>query len=261
MPTWNPVNYERYLDLQTRPSRDLVQRVPISPKRIIDLGCGPGNSAALCAERWPSALIVGLDSSSEMIESARTTQPTKKWQLGDIEASIRQENASEDWVDLIFSSAALQWVEDHAGIFPTPVTELAPGGVLACQMPAYNALPNQVMREMAASPRWLRWFPNGRAKEWCSHSLDFSYTVLAASAKWLDLWATDYLQIMPEVDQIVEWYKSTGLRPYLDCIQDEQQRKEFLDEYKSRLSPLYPRSETGEVPFLFRRIFIAAGVA
>ena len=126
-------------------------------------------------------------------------------------------------------------------------------------MPSYHAIPNQVMREMAASERWHAWFPDGRAREWRSHSLDFYYSILAASAKWLDLWATDYLQIMPDLDGIVEWYKSTGLRPYLDCIRDAQRRQEFLEEYKSRLDPFYSKSEVGGVPFLFRRIFIVAG--
>jgi trans-aconitate 2-methyltransferase len=66
---------------------------------------------------------------------------------------------------------------------------------------------------------------------------------------------------MSNVDDIVEWYKSTGLRPYLECIQDNDHRQEFLEEYRSRLSAVYPKSEAGRVPFLFRRIFIVAGNA
>jgi trans-aconitate 2-methyltransferase len=104
----------------------------------------------------------------------------------------------------------LQWVDDHATVFPRLIEKLSPGGVLAAQMPAYDAVPNRLMREMAATPRWRQWFPDGRAKEWRSHPLEFYYRVLAHTAKWLDLWATDYLQLMPDVDGIVEWYKSTG---------------------------------------------------
>jgi trans-aconitate 2-methyltransferase len=127
-------------------------------------------------------------------------------------------------------------------------------------MPAYDAIPNQTMREMAASGRWRRWFPDRRAKEWRSHPLEFYYAALARKTKWLDLWATDYLQIMPDVDGIVEWYKSTGLRPYLDRIVNDGQRREFLAEFRSRLGPFFPKSEAGGVPFLFRRLFILAGV-
>jgi trans-aconitate 2-methyltransferase len=226
----------------------------------MDLGCGPGNSTAVCAERWPAASIVGLDSSPEMIASARASQPDRCWMIGDIGKWALQPPKPGERVDLIFSSAALQWIDDHATVFPRLVEKLSPGGVLAAQMPEYDAIPNRLMREMAASPQWRRWFPDGQAKEWRSHSLQFYYEILARIARWLDLWATDYLQIMPDVDGIVDWYKSTGLRPYLDRIEDDGQRVKFLDEYRSRLEAFYPKSQVGGVPFLFRRIFILAGV-
>lgn len=258
---WNPNDYITYLDLRTRPSRDLVQRIPTSPLRIVDLGCGTGNSTGVCAQQWPTASIVGLDSSAEMIGAARSNYPSGKWVVKDIAEWVYETADMDHEIDLIFSSAALQWVNDHARLFPRLLTKLAPGGVFACQMPAYDAIPNRLMREMAASARWRSSFPNGRAEEWRSHSLDFYYAILARSAKWLDLWATDYLQIMSSVDEIVEWYKSTGLRPYLACIPDSEERRQFIEEYSSRLSALYPASEAGGLPFLFRRIFIIAGVA
>lgn len=261
MTSWNPAQYGTFLDWRTRPSRDLAQRINITaPRRIIDLGCGPGNSTVVCAERWPAASILGLDSSSAMIASARASHPDRCWIIGDIgEWALQPPNPGEQ-VDLIFSSAALQWIDDHSTLFPRLIEKLSPGGVLAAQMPAYDAIPNRLMREMAASPQWRHWFQNGRAKEWRSHPLEFYYEVLARSAKRLDLWATDYLQIMPAVDGIVEWYKSTGLRPYLDRIEDNGQRVEFVDEYRYRLETFYPKSEVGGVPFLFRRIFIVAEV-
>jgi trans-aconitate 2-methyltransferase len=261
MASWNPTQYSTFLDWRTRPSRDLAQRINITaPRQIIDLGCGPGNSTAVCAERWPAASIVGLDSSPEMIASARAAQPDRCWMVGDIGERALQPLKPGEQVDVIFSSAALQWIDHHAAVFPRLIEKLSPGGVLAAQMPAYDAVPNRLMREMAACPRWRQWFPDGRAEEWRSHPLEFYYSVLAHSAKWLDLWATDYLQIMPDLAGIVEWYKSTGLRPYLDRIEDEGQRGEFLNEFRSRLDPFYPTSEGGGVPFLFRRIFIVAGV-
>lgn len=261
MASWNPALYGTFLDWRTRPSRDLVERINITaPQRIIDLGCGPGNSTAACAERWPAASILGLDSSPEMIASARASHPDRSWMVGDIREWALQPANPREQVDLIFSSAALQWVDDHATVFPHLLGKLSPGGMLAVQMPAYDAIPNRLMREMAAAPQWRRWFPDGRAKEWRSHPLEFYYEVLSHSAKRLDLWATDYLQIMPDVEGIVEWYRSTGLRPYLDRIQDDKERVEFLDEYRSRLEKFYPASRAGGVPFLFRRIFIIATV-
>ena len=261
MAGWNPTQYGAFLDLRTRPSRDLAQRINITaPRQIVDLGCGPGNSTAVCAERWPEASILGIDNSPDMIAAARSGQPDGRWAIDDIaEWAVRPWKAGER-VDLIFSSAALQWIDDHAAVFPRLLEKLSRDGVFAAQMPAYDAIPNRLMREMAASARWHRWFPDGRADEWRSHSLEFYYAVLAPAAKWLDLWATDYLQIMPDVHAIVEWYKSTGLRPYLERIRDNSDRQKFLDEFRARLDPFYPASAAGGVPFLFRRIFIVAGV-
>lgn len=229
MASWNPKQYATFLDWRTRPALDLAQRINIrSPRKIIDLGCGPGNSTAVCAERWPEASIVGLDSSPEMIAAARASQPERSWMVGDIGEWIRNSSTPEGGIDLIFSSAALQWIDDHETVFPALLEKLSHGGVLAAQMPAYDAIPNRLMRDLAGTPRWRKWFREGRSKEWRSHPLDFYYRVLAPKAKSLDLWATEYLQVMPDVNGIVEWYKSTGLRPYLEAIQDSGQRQEFL---------------------------------
>jgi trans-aconitate 2-methyltransferase len=261
MNSWNPAQYGTFLEWRTQPSRDLAQRIALtSPRRIIDLGCGPGNSTHVCASRWPSASILGIDGSSEMIAAARAAHPDMQFEADDIGNWANRTAIPTPPIDLIFSSAALQWVENHADLFPRLLHLLAPGGVLAAQMPAYDAIPNRVMRELAASERWRHWFPEGRAKEWRSHSLEFYHSLLTRDAKRLDLWQTDYMQPLPDVQGIVNWYKSTGLRPYLERITDEIAQKDFLQEFAATLAPFYPEMEAGCVPFLFRRIFIVAGI-
>ncbi|HVY94044.1 MAG TPA: methyltransferase domain-containing protein [Bryobacteraceae bacterium] len=257
MAAWNPAQYLRYSDLRTRPSYDLSQRVQVpDARRIVDLGCGTGNSTNVCAERWPGASILGFDSSAAMIEKARAAWPGREWKVGDIAKWAYQEN--QEHFDVIFSSAALQWVPDHARLFPRLMEWLTAGGVLAVQMPSYDAIPNRIMREQAADPAWRRWFPEGRAEEWRSHPLERYHEILAPHASSLDLWATDYLQIMPNPESIVEWYKGTGLRPYLQAISDVVEQQRFLAEFSERLRPHYPAAKNGDVVFSFRRLFIAA---
>ncbi len=261
MPTWNPQQYGAFLDSRTRPSSDLVQRLQhLKPHRIVDLGCGPGNSTVVCAKQWPDAAIIGIDNSPDMIAAATTAYPDRSWKVDDIGAWASTPPDPDAPVDLIFSSAALQWVPNHAMLFPQLIGKLAPGGALAAQMPAYEAPPNRIMREMAAAPHWRDHFPDGRSDEWLNHPLPFYYDALAPIAKWLDLWSTEYLQIVKTVDGIVEWYKGTGLRPYLDRIPNEPDRHCFLAEFRDRLEPYYPRARNGQVLFPFRRIFIVAGV-
>ncbi len=253
MPSWNPEQYLKFGDLRTRPARELAQRVRVaSPRRIVDLGCGPGNSTAVCAERWPAASIVGIDNSAAMIEKARASHPEWEWTVCDIAEWASRPDGEK--FDVLFSNAALQWVDDHATLFPRLLERLAPGGALAVQMPSYENQANRVMRELAAEQGL-------RAKEWRSHELHFYYETLRPHAAGLDLWATEYVQIMPGFEAIVEWYKGTGLRPYLDAIGDVGERERFLAGFAERLREVYPDSPAGGVLFPFRRVFVVAYAA
>src|SRR5277367_1378727 len=132
MPTWNPYQYLKFAEERSRPCRDLATRVEVAaPQRIIDLGCGPGNSAEVLSARWPNAAITGLDSSSAMIDAARAAAPRGEWRIGDIAAWAK----GEERFDVVFSNAALQWVGDHAAVFPQLLSRVAEGGALAVQIP------------------------------------------------------------------------------------------------------------------------------
>src|SRR6185437_7219685 len=107
--TWNPELYLRFADQRTRPAADLLARVPLAdPARVIDLGCGPGNSTGLLAARWPAARLEGLDSSPAMIEQARAGGVPAAWVLEDVATWVAQAH-----YDLIFSNATFQWLPDQ----------------------------------------------------------------------------------------------------------------------------------------------------
>lgn len=250
MPSWNPRQYLKFAEERARPCRDLVARVEVAaPRRIIDLGCGPGNSAEVLAARWPQAAITGLDSSAAMIDAARAASPQCDWRTG----GIAEWAASDvERFDIVFSNAALQWVGDHAVVFPQLLSRLAEGGALAVQVPGnYHAAQHQLMRELAGRARV-------QVREWHTHDLDFYYDALAPHASRLDLWATEYLHVLPDVEAIVEWYKGTGMRPYLDALPGETERERFLAGYLEGLRQIYAPQPDGAVLFPFRRIFIVA---
>ncbi len=254
MPTWNAGQYLRFADERTRPCRDLVMAVALEePARIVDLGCGPGNSTAALATRWPAAEIVGLDSSEAMLAAARRSAPRRTWLLGDIGSWT-----SERPFDLVFANAALQWVPDHATAFPRLLAQASRGGALAVQMPCnFDADAHKAMRAIAASPAWRAHFVDG-VHEWHVHSASFYYDVLAPHATRLDVWETEYLHVMPGPLAIVEWYKGTGLRPFLDLLPDDASRQRFLDAYLVAITAAYPARPDGRVLFPFRRLFLVA---
>ena len=249
MPTWNAHQYLKFADERIRPCKDLVSTIEIRDcRRIIDLGCGPGNSASVLAERWPDADIAGLDSSDAMINVARKEQPHRRWIASDIRDWARTEQAQ---FDLIFSNAALQWVSDHASLYPRLLERLAKGGAFAAQIPAdFNALPHLLMRELAP--------PNVRAKEWHSHEPSFYYDALAPLARVVDIWETVYQHVLPNADAIVEWYKGSGMRPFLEAMASDAEREQFMQRYTGRIRATYPKRSDGKVLFPFRRLFVIA---
>jgi trans-aconitate 2-methyltransferase len=257
MPTWNAEQYLRFGDERTRPCRELAARIATAgPDRVIDLGCGPGNSTAVLAERWPKAELTGLDSSPEMIAAAEETDPRVAWRVGDIAAWA---NESDQVYDVVFSNAALQWVDDHAAVFPRLLNHVAPGGALAIQVPGnYDAPAHSIMRELAASPVWRDHFPTRGVREWQVHDLETYYDILAPAAAAVDIWQTEYLHILADSAAIVEWYKGTGLRPFLDALADDEQRADFLAQYLQRIQEAYPERGDGRVIFPFRRLFLIA---
>jgi trans-aconitate 2-methyltransferase len=257
MPSWNADQYLKFAEERAQPARDLAARIVAdAPGRIVDLGSGPGNSAEILAARWPMADIEGLDSSSAMIEAARRKQPGRRWTVGDI---ARWAVETDDRFDIVFSNAALQWVPDHDWLYPALFRRVAPAGTFAVQVPAnLDASAHRIMRELAVSPRWRPIFPPGGVREWDVHDAGFYYDCLAPLAARLHIWTTEYLQVMEGAAAIVDWYRGTGLRPYLDALPADEDRARFLAEYLAQIARAYPPRSDGRVLFPFRRLFLVA---
>lgn len=255
MPTWNAGQYLRFAGERTRPCRDLAAAVALeAPRRIVDLGCGPGNSAAVLAARWPEAEIEGVDSSEAMITAARRDAPARSWIVGDISAWTGAPPC-----DLVFSNAALQWVPDHEIVYPHLFAQVAPGGALAAQVPCnLDAPAHAAMRALAARADWRGHFPREGVREWHVHPAAFYYDLLSPLAARLDLWETEYLHVLSGPAAIVEWYRGTGLRPFLDALPDEPARQRFLDDYLQAVTAAYPAQRDGRVLLPFRRLFLIA---
>jgi trans-aconitate 2-methyltransferase len=255
MASWDTGQYLRFLQERTQPCRDLASRIAVAGiRRMIDLGCGPGNSTAVLAERWPEAAISGIDASPEMLQAARESHPGRDWRQADI---AEWAAAPGEPYDVVFSNAALQWLPDHDALLPKLLSHVTPGGAFAAQLPAHDALAHRISRALATSQRWSHRFPDGVAT-WYAHEIEFYYDLLAPHASRIDLWETTYLYVMEGQQAIVEWYKGTDLRPYLAALRDPADRDRFLEEYLRGLEEVYPRRANGRVLFPFRRMFFIA---
>lgn len=248
--SWEPERYLKYDNLRLRPALDLLARVTHdSPQRVVDLGCGPGTVTTLLAGRWPAAEITGVDSSAEMLARAASAYPDLRWVAADI----------ADWqaeapVDLIFSNAALHWLDDHEALFPRLAANLATGGVLAVQMPAnFDAPSHRIIRGLASNAGWEPYLAGARMGS--VMAVERYWSVLASLFDKVDLWETVYWQRLQGENAVLEWLCGTTLVPYLARL-DEGQRTDFLAELGAELLRAYPLREGGEVLFPFKRLFM-----
>jgi trans-aconitate 2-methyltransferase len=251
---WSAKQYTAFEDERTRPVRDLLSALPdIEARSVIDLGCGPGNSTELLAARFPGAAVRGLDSSSDMIAAARRRLPQVIFAVA----------AIEDWhdagpFDVILANAVLQWVPDHARLLPALVGRLAPGGGLAIQMPDNLEVPaHQLMREIAADGPWARMLAEASKQRTPIFGADRYYELLRPSSSRVDVWRTTYYHALPGGSAIVEWFKGSGLRPFLEPL-DLNLRAAYLERYTAAVAHAYPALPDGSVLLPFPRLFMTA---
>ncbi len=248
---WNPGQYLKFGGHRLRPALDLLARVDAdAPGAVYDLGCGPGNSTGLLAERWPEARITGVDASADMLEKAKEALPGVDWVEADLNGWAPSSPA-----DVLFSNAALHWLDDHAELFPRLMGCLKPGGVLAVQMPGNYAAPSHMLIRDAARPllskleTLMRPDPVSDPAQYCD--------VLAPVSSALDIWETAYIQELEGDNAVAEWVKGSALKPLLDAL-DEDEAETFFAAYSALTREAYPARPDGKTIFPFRRVFIVA---
>jgi trans-aconitate 2-methyltransferase len=252
MSDWSPSLYTRFEDERTRPARDLLAQVPLTaPRHVVDMGCGPGNSTELLAGRYPDAQLIGLDSSPAMLAAAKERLPKATFQPADASTWT-----PEPGTDIVFANAIYQWVPDHLVQLPKVLEALAPGGCLAVQMPDNMAEPShEIMRQVAADGPWadrLLTAPRSPLPPVRTY-----YDALKPFAGHVEIWHSVYNHVLADAAAIVDWVRSTGLKPFLEPLTPDE-RTEFLARYQARISDAYRPTADGKVLLRFPRLFIVA---
>ena len=252
MADWSAQQYLKFEDQRSRPARDLLAQVPLADARkVYDLGCGPGNSTQLLAQRFPHAEIIGVDSSPDMLRQARERLPQCSFEQADLNAWLAPADA-----DLLFSNATFQWLQDHVAVLCRLLDGLKPGGVLAVQLPDNLDEPSHVwMRELAREEPYAKLLPANPRNRMNLPSVHDYYDRLQPLCARVDLWHTIYQHTLDGPEAIVEWLKGTGLRPFIDPLPPEY-RQSFLHAYTARVAAAYPAQSDGRVLLRFPRLFM-----
>ncbi len=251
--SWSAAQYVKFEEERTRPVRDLVARIPnLDVRRAADIGCGPGNSTEVLRERYPKAQIVGLDSSSDMIEAARKRLPDVSFSVDDIIGW------ADEGFDVILANAVIQWIANHDTLLPVLMAKLAAGGSLAVQAPDNLDEPShRIMRDVAASGPWTAKLAGASELRAPRHGPDWYFRLLQAHAARVDVWRTTYFHPLAGARAVVEWVKGTGLRPFIDPL-DPAEREAYLTRYEAAIAKVYPAEADGTVLLPFPRLFFVA---
>lgn len=252
---WNPDVYLTFADHRGRPFFDLTSRVRVeNPRRVVDLGCGPGNLTVTLAERWPDAEVEAWDSSPEMVESARERGIDA--QVGD----VRSWEPKPD-TDVVVSNATLQWVPEHAELLVRWAGALSTGSWIAVQMPgSFNSPSHEAIRTVARREPFanrLRDMPFPE-RERVSPAADYAALLTDAGCR-VDAWETVYIHELTGEHPVLDWMSGTALRPVIDRLSEEAWQQ-FRQQLIPILDETYPRRPDGRTFYPFRRIFAVAQV-
>jgi trans-aconitate 2-methyltransferase len=249
---WSPSVYLKFEGERTRAAWDLLVGASVeTAHRIVDVGCGPGNSTEILAGRYPGADILGIDNSPAMLAAARERLPSLRFEAADAGSWLPEAD-----VDLVYANATYQWIAGHFAQLPRVLAALRPRGVLAVQMPDNVTESTHVlMQAVAEAGPWsdrlagARRVPLPPARAY--------YDVLKPHAAQVDIWRTTYHYVLADAAAIVEFVSSTGLRPFLDPL-SEPERAAFRADYTARIVAAYPPMSDGKVLLAFPRLFIVA---
>lgn len=253
MPDWNPEQYEKFIKDRTRPAIDLANRLEVrEAKRILDLGCGTGNSTRILKDRFPDAMVIGADNSDDMLAKAQKTHPDIEFMSLDAGGDLSEVREN---FDIVFSNACIQWIPNHEILLPKLMSLLRRGGILAVQIPIQNEHPvHIIMNELVTT---VKWKDKLSQRNYNNLTTNEYYDVLSGISDDFEMWETIYCHRMPSYESIIEWYKGTGFRPYLEQL-SETDAEEFVNDVYRELKNSYKIQSNGEIMFRFPRLFFIA---
>ncbi len=254
MSDWSSAQYLKFEKERTQPAVDLANRISVKkPKRIVDIGCGPGNSTQVMAQRYPDAYILGCDNSPNMLEAARENYPDIEFRICDAGRDLS--GLGGDF-DIVFANACIQWIPDHPKLLKNMIGLLRKGGVLAVQTPVnYREPIHLIIGEVAGSEEWKDEFSFSRI--FYNLSTGKYFDLLSQISPAFSIWETTYYHALSSHEQIMEWYRGTGLRPYLNAL-PARKRHLFERAVLKRLKDEYPVRKNGNIIFKFPRLFFIA---
>jgi trans-aconitate 2-methyltransferase len=247
---WEPDRYHKFQNERFAPFEDLLKLIKVREGlTVIDLGCGTGELTRRLADHLPGSVVVGIDSSPHMLErAAKQARPGLRFEPGAIET------VAGEW-DLVFSHAAIQWVDDHLSLIPRLLSLLRPGGQLAVQLPSNRSHPTHAFIVETAGEEPFRTALGGWVRGDPTLSIAaYAELLYAHGATEITVIEKVYPHILDSPDALADWTSGTALVPYIERLPQEL-HEPFMARYRERLRARFP---PGPVFYGFRRTLFAA---
>lgn len=250
---WNPDTYNKFKDERFMPFYDLLALIKPRPgMEIIDLGCGTGELTGKLAGAFPDATVLGIDSSAEMLSKSKAFENDKvRFEC----RSIEEEAASGNKWDLVFSNAAIQWVEDHESLIPKIISTIRPGGQLVIQMPAqHHNISNRLLNALADEAPFNEILKNWKRLSPVLEIDEYARILFENGSKSMTAYEKIYPLVLKDSNAVYDWVSGTALIPYIERL-DGDTKALFISRYKALLKSHFDKSPAF---YPFKRILLEA---
>jgi len=249
--TWDPKKYNEFKEERSKPFHDLTSHIIDKPNlKVIDLGCGTGELTQKLYQKLTNPFVLGIDNSTEMLAKTQTQE-----NLEFKDKTILEQIADETKWDLIFSNAALQWIDNHYELFPKIISRINSGGQMAVQMPQQNEnILNKILFQLVQEKPFASYLKNWTRPSPVLTLDEYAKILFENGGTDLVLYEKVYPIISTKKDDFFEFISGSALTVYQERL-NEQEFTALTTEFKKRIDAYFP-----SVPsiYAFRRLIIYA---
>lgn len=247
---WDSDLYLKFANERKQPCLDLLSRLDGEFENILDLGCGPGNSSQNLIEKYKNATVVGFDSDDNMLEKARSRHNNIQFVKGFAPDDFYKLNRK---FDLVFSNACIHWIENQEELIKKVYGILNAKGTFAVQIPLTDESHFYRILYRLIDEKWTNL---KTVKNFHNLTQEGYYNTLIKQFNKVSMWRSDYYHVVRK-EMVIEWYKGSGLRPYLALLSEDKQ-EEFLEDLQTAIDREYPILDDGNVFLIMPRLFFIA---
>lgn len=253
---WDPEKYNQFKNIRYQPFFDLIELIKGDGlENCVDIGCGTGEQTKILSEKFDQANFVGIDSSPEMLAKSKELESSNlHFSVATVENFIAP-GIDKKW-DLIFSNAALQWSDNHEGLFTRLISLISDKGQLAIQMPVQKEnLLNQLLFDLVQEKPFVDYLQGWKRESPVLSIDEYAQLFFENGLNNIQIIQKVYPIIADTPDKLFDFIAGSALVPYMERMSAGEQQQ-FKTAYKLRIQRAYKRFPA---IYAFKRLLLYGG--